>query len=87
MGYILGALKYIVKSSYRNTYPMLIFGAATLAILVFLDEIVKGRPAAGFVGYVVTKYLPPLTIKGFVTILVVGCIYAGIRWYWKTPRR
>lgn len=87
MGYLLGFVKYVVKSSYRNTYPMLVFGAATLAILVLIDELVKGRPVAGLVGYAITKYLPPLTVEALFTVLAVGCVWAGIRWYWKTPRR
>lgn len=87
MGYITGAIKYIVKSAFKNTYPMLVFGAATLALIYLVDELVRGRPVAGLASYILTKYLPPLTVKAFITILVVGCVWAGIKWYWNVPRR
>jgi len=87
MGYITGLLKYIVKSPFKNTYPMLVFGAATLAFIYLIDELTHGRPVAGLTAYITTKYLPPLTAEAFVTVLAVGCIWAGIKWYWRVPRR
>lgn len=87
MGYIIGGLKYIVKSAFKNTRAMLVFGAATLATILLLEELAKGRPAIGLIDYTVTKYLPPLTVKAFFTILIVGCVWAGIKWYARVPRR
>lgn len=87
MGYITGFFKYIVKSAVKNTYPMLVFGAATLALIYLLNDLAHGRPIAGVTAYIITKYLPPLTVEAFITILIVGCVWAGTKWYWKTPRR
>lgn len=87
MGYITGFFKYVVKSAFKNTYPMLVFGAATLAIIYLINELASGHPIAAITAYITTKYLPPLTVKAFITVLVVGCVWAGIRWYWRVPRR
>lgn len=87
MGYITGLLKYIGKSPFKNTYPMLVFGAATLALIYLVNELAHGRPFAGLTAYVITKYLPPLTAEAFITVLAVGCVWAGIKWYWRVPRR
>lgn len=87
MGYVFGFVKYVIKSVFKNTYAMLIFGAATLALIYLVDELMHGRPLAGITSYIVTKYLPPLTVKAFITVLIVGCVWAGVKWYWKVPRR
>ncbi|MDS0243722.1 MULTISPECIES: hypothetical protein [unclassified Haloferax] len=87
MGYITGAFKYIVKSAFTNTYPMLVFGGATLAIVYLFNDLAHGRPLDGITAYATTKYLPPFTADGFITVLAVGCVWAGIKWYWNVPHR
>ena len=66
---------------------MLVFGAATLALIYLANEIIRGEPIAGLTAYIITKYLPPLTVEAFITVLIVGSVWAGIKWYWKVPRR
>lgn len=87
MGYLLGLLRYILKSAYKNTYAMVVFGGSTLAILYLLANLSQGRTIQGVQAYVVTKYLPPLTVPAFVSVLVVGCVWAGLKWYSNVPRR
>jgi hypothetical protein len=87
MGYIIGLFKYIINSALKNTYAMLVFGGATLGLIFLVDELARGKPLAGLIAYIMNKYLPPLTVKSFITVLTVGCVWAGLKWYWKVPRR
>ncbi|MHB9288808.1 hypothetical protein ACKVMT_17405 [Halobacteriales archaeon Cl-PHB] len=87
MGYLIGALKYMVNSAIKNTYAMVIFGGATLAVLYLVNDVSGGRPVVGVVSYIKTKYLPPLTPKTFFLVLGVGCVWAGTKWYFRVPRR
>jgi hypothetical protein len=87
MGYLTGLFKYIVKSAVKNTYPMVVFGAAILALLYLLNDLARGQLMSGIIAYITTKYLPPLTAEAFLIVLTVGCVWAGIKWFLNTPRR
>lgn len=87
MGYVAGLVKYIVKSAFRNTGPMVIFGGATLALILLFHNLGKGHPVDAVIAYVTTKHLPPFTVKAFLTVLIVGCVWAGVKWFARTPRR
>lgn len=66
---------------------MIVFGGSVLALLYFFEELAKGQPTQGVIDYIFTKHLPPFTISGFVMVLVTGCVWAGLKWNMKTPRR
>lgn len=87
MGYRGGFLKYIVKSAFRNTIPMVIFGGATLALILLFLNLGEGKPVEAVIAYLTTKHLPPFTVEAFLTVLAVGCVWAGIKWYANVPKR
>lgn len=85
-GYERGAFNYVVGSILYNTIPMYVFGGGTLAFLEALQHSLNGSFVSAAFFYFTTKYLPPSSVEQVIIQILVGSLYAGFKWYIKTPR-
>lgn len=87
MGYLIGLVKYIVKTPLTvvGFVSMYIFGGGILSVLDGLSHLTTEQNVfEAILVYFFSKYLPPTSIEAVVIQAAVGSLVAGLLWFWNT---
>jgi len=87
MGYLIGLLKYIVKTPLTvvGFVSMYIFGGSIFSAVSGLTRLFTSRSVLeATMVYFLTEYLPPTSVEDVIGQVVVGTVVAGLLWFWKT---
>lgn len=87
MGYLIGLVKYIVKTPLTvvGFVSMYIFGGGILSVLDGLSHLATEQNVfETILVYFFSKYLPPTSIEDVVIQAAVGSLVAGFLWFWNT---
>lgn len=87
MGYVLGLLKYIIKTplTVAGFISMYIFGGGILSVWSGLSHFFTGQNVLdAIVAYFLAEYLPPTSIEEVIIQTAVGSTVAGLLWFWNT---
>lgn len=87
MGYLIGLVKYIVKTPLTvvGFVSMYIFGGGILSVLDGLSHLATEQNVFEAIAvYFFSKYLPPTPIEDVLLQAAIGSLVAGLLWFWNT---